>query len=87
MTLSNEQYYRILKQVSIKLNGNESFVWIKPILTEVGLEQYKPYSQEITKYLEDKHFIKTNTSHSFSKFITRLLPAAIDYLREFEVNK
>ena len=87
MTLSNEQYYRILKQVSTKLKDKGSHVWIGSILSENGLDDYKDYTRQITNGLEDRHFVATTNIHDGHKYITRLLPAANDYLREFELSK
>lgn len=87
MILTKEQYYRMLKQVSIQLKAKIPPVGIGSILAEIGLDEYVEYTREITLDLEGRLFVETTNIHDGHKLITRLLPAAIDYLEEYELSK
>jgi len=87
MILTKMQYYKILKQVSIWMKANSHPVGIGSILAEIGLDEYVEYTREITLDLEGRLFVETTNIHDGHKLITRLLPAAIDYLEEYELSK
>ena len=87
MIINNDQYFKILKQISIKLKGNPHPIWIGTVLTDLELDEYKDHSREITQELEDRGFITTTNIHDGQKSIVKLSPAAFAFIQEHERRK